>query len=84
MAEFKEDILICVGYDAISFFHLKTAEVINDMLDKGLIKSDNSLLAPGYALPEFYTETGKYKLPASKEVVMQTNFKAFVLSKELF
>jgi len=32
-------------------------------LDKGLIKSDNSLLAPGYALPEFYTETGKYKLP---------------------
>ena len=35
----------------------------NDMLDKGLIKSDNSLLAPGYALPEFYTETGKYKLP---------------------
>ncbi|MCQ5123810.1 hypothetical protein NE454_05250 [Blautia producta] len=63
MAEFKEDILICVGYDAISFFHLKTAEVINDMLDKGLIKSDNSLLAPGYALPEFYTETGKYKLP---------------------
>ena len=42
---------------------LKTAEVINDMLDKGLIKSDNSLLAPGYALPEFYTETGKYKLP---------------------
>ena len=34
MAEFKEDILICVGYDAISFFHLKTAEVISDMLDK--------------------------------------------------
>lgn len=34
MAEFKEDILICVGYDAISFFHLKTAEVIKDMLVK--------------------------------------------------
>ena len=41
-------------------FSFETAEVINDMLDKGLIKSDNSLLAPGYALPEFYTETGKY------------------------
>ncbi len=63
MPYYKGDIRICIGHDVIYFFYLKIEDVLKDMLSRGLIKSNGSLVVPGFVLPEFYHENKKYGGP---------------------
>lgn len=54
------DKLRTVNENLIYFFYFKLNEVLQDLLSKGVIKSDNSQVSPHFALTEFYHENLKH------------------------
>lgn len=63
IAFYKGDIRICEGWEVKYFFHTRLDQVLADMLNKGLIKSNGSLLNPEFALSSFYAEYQKLQKP---------------------
>ncbi|MBO1695205.1 hypothetical protein [[Clostridium] symbiosum] len=60
---YKGDIRICDGWEVRYFFHTRSDQVLTDMLNKGLIKSNGSLLNPEFALSSFYAEYQRLQKP---------------------